>query len=98
MVVNATLAAMAKHAGKPGVRVYHVASSVGNPLRLGEVFKIVFEHFKCNPYIDHNGKPVRLLKEMTWINTMENYRQALDIAFDCPSRVSCKTILYLPRI
>lgn len=88
MVVNATLAAMAKHAGKRGVKVYQVASSVANPLTLRETFKIIFDHFKCNPYIDHNGKPVRLLKEMTWINTMENYGQALDTAFDSPGRIN----------
>eukprot|EP00253_Pinus_taeda_P021653 PITA_21653 len=88
MVVNATLAAMAKHAGKRGVKVYQVASSVANPLTLRETFKIIFEHFKCNPYIDHNGKPVRLLKEMTWSKTMENYMQALDTVFDSPSGIN----------
>eukprot|EP00253_Pinus_taeda_P021293 PITA_21293 len=88
MVVNATLAAMAKHAGKAGVKVYHVASSVANPLRLGEIVTIIFEHFKCNPYIDHNGKPIRLLKEMTLINTMENYRLVLDTTFDSPSSIN----------
>lgn len=88
MVVNATLAAMAKHAGKAGLKVYQVASSVANPLTLRQIFKIIFEHFQCNPYIDQNGKPVRLLKEMTWINTMENYWQALDTAFDSPTRIN----------
>ena len=44
MVVNATLAAMAKHAGKPGVSVYQVASSVANPIRVEDIFDIIFEH------------------------------------------------------
>lgn len=88
MVVNATLAAMAKHAGKRGVKVYHVASSVANPIRIGEFFKIIFEHFKRNPYIDSKGNPVRLLKQLSCVNTMENYRQALDTAFNSPSHMA----------
>ncbi|KAH9326758.1 hypothetical protein KI387_006936, partial [Taxus chinensis] len=46
MVVNATLAAVAKHAGKPGIHVYHVASSVANPIKLQHVVEAIFEHFK----------------------------------------------------
>ena len=73
MVVNATLAAIAKHTGKPDLKVYQVASSVANPIRLGKFFNIIFEHFKRNPYIDHKGKPVRLLKEITCLDTMEDF-------------------------
>jgi fatty acyl-CoA reductase len=97
MVVNATLAAMAKHAGKRGVKVYHVASSVANPIRVREFVKILFEHFKRNPYIDSKGNPVRL-KQLSCVNTMENYRQALDTAFNSPSNVSFNGILYLFRL
>eukprot|EP00253_Pinus_taeda_P004114 PITA_04114 len=73
MVVNATLAAMAKHAGKPGLKVYQVASSVANPIRVGKVINIIFEHFKCNPYIDNKEKPIRLMKAITCVHTMEDF-------------------------
>ncbi|KAH9326773.1 hypothetical protein KI387_006951, partial [Taxus chinensis] len=62
MVVNATLAAMAKHAGKPGLDVYHVGSSVANPLKFGELARLVTQHFKSNPYLDNKGKPVTVKK------------------------------------
>lgn len=88
MVANATLAAMAKHAGKRGVKVYHVASSVANPLTIREFFKIICEHFKCNPYIDRKGNPIKLLEQLTCINTMENYGQALDTAFNSPNNIA----------
>ena len=72
MVANANLAAMSKHAGKHGVKVYQVTSSVVNPITIQEFLKIIFKHFKCNPYIHRKGNPVKLLKQLTCINTMEN--------------------------
>lgn len=68
MVVNATLAAMVKHAGKPGVNIYHVASSIANPVSFRNIAKIVFEHFKYNPYIDKKGEPIKLVKEITCLS------------------------------
>eukprot|EP00253_Pinus_taeda_P003808 PITA_03808 len=88
MVVNATIAAMAKHAGNCGLKVYHVASSVVNPLTVRECFKIIFEHFKCNPYIDGKGNPVKLLKQLTCVNTMENYGQALEAAISSRNNIA----------
>lgn len=88
MVVNAILAAMAKHAGNCGLKVYHLASSVVNPLTVRECFRIIFEHFKCNPYIDGKGNPVKLLKQLTCIDTMENYGQALEAAISSPNNIA----------
>lgn len=62
MVVNATLAAMTKHAGNSGLNVYHVSSSVANPLEFGELAGVVFEHFKSNPYVDTKGRSIRVKK------------------------------------
>ncbi|GLJ05637.1 hypothetical protein SUGI_0021920 [Cryptomeria japonica] len=62
MVVNATVAAMAKHAGKSGLGVYHVGSSVANPLMFGQLAGLVTQHFKSNPYVDGKGEPVSVKK------------------------------------
>ncbi|KAH9326767.1 hypothetical protein KI387_006945, partial [Taxus chinensis] len=89
MVVNATLAAVAKHAGKPGIHVYHVASSVANPIKLQHVAEAIFEHFKCNPYIDNKGKPVELQKELAFFPTMEDFsNHAWNNAFNAPSNIA----------
>lgn len=86
MVVNATLAAMAKHAGKPGIGIYQVASSVANPIRVEEIFDIIFEHFKYNPFADNKGKPLRSPKKLILLNSMEDfYRQALGTASNSPT-------------
>ncbi|XP_031498415.1 fatty acyl-CoA reductase 2, chloroplastic-like [Nymphaea colorata] len=60
MVVNAMLAAMAKHGakGKPGTHVYHVASSVTNPLIFEDLAKMLYDHFSSSPYVDYKGRKI----------------------------------------
>ncbi|RCV46383.1 hypothetical protein SETIT_9G527200v2 [Setaria italica] len=69
MVVNATLASMAKHggtssssppaaAGPGGMHVYHVSSSTVNPLVFGELSRFLFQHFTRCPYSDAAGRPI----------------------------------------
>ncbi|KAL6344407.1 hypothetical protein AAG906_039663 [Vitis piasezkii] len=75
MVVNAIIAAMAKHgiAGKPGIKVYHVGSSAVNPLPLGDLFKYSYEHFICSPInMDTEGKTVDM-KEMKFFSSMDDF-------------------------
>ena len=87
MVVNATLVVIAKHAGQPGLKVYHAASSIANPIRFQEIMKIIYEHFRSNPYIDKKKNPINLLKEMACFPTMENFfGQYLDATENMPQR------------
>jgi fatty acyl-CoA reductase len=58
MVVNAMLAAMAKHACKPGLEVYQVASSLVNPLSFPLIASSIGESFQESPLIDGNGQSV----------------------------------------
>ena len=62
MVVNATLAAMAKHGmvQKPEIKVYHIASSVVNPLVFQELARLLYKHYTCSPCIDSNGRPIQV--------------------------------------
>lgn len=73
MVVNATLAAMAKHGteGKPGSSVYQVASSAVNPLVFKDLARMLFDHFNRSPYIDSKGRPIHVPK-MTLLRSMED--------------------------
>eukprot|EP00253_Pinus_taeda_P000855 PITA_00855 len=87
MVVNATLAAMAKHAGKTGLEVYHVASSVVNPLTFGKLAGVLFDHFKSNPYIDPKGKHIEVQK-MKLFNKMDDFSDHVrNRAFDMPLNI-----------
>ncbi|KAL3623807.1 Fatty acyl-CoA reductase 2 [Castilleja foliolosa] len=78
MVVNATLAAMAKHgsSGKPEYSIYQVASSVVNPLVFGDLFNFFYEHFNSSPFIDPSGTPVRVPK-MKLFSSMEDFSSHL---------------------
>lgn len=78
MVVNATLAAMAKHgtAGNQETNIYQVASSVVNPLVFKDLAKLLYEHFSSSPYIDSNGSPVPV-STMKLFSSMEDFSSHL---------------------
>ncbi|KAL7106436.1 hypothetical protein ACP275_07G113800 [Erythranthe tilingii] len=54
IVVNATIAAIAKHGymQKPEMNVYQIASSVTNPLRYSEFFEYLYEYFSSEPLVE----------------------------------------------
>ncbi|KAL8204790.1 hypothetical protein R6Q57_010413 [Mikania cordata] len=63
MVVNATMAAMAKHmaCGKTEENyIYHIASSVVNPLVFKDLARLLYEHFNSSPCLDLKGRPVHV--------------------------------------
>jgi fatty acyl-CoA reductase len=58
MVINAMLAAMAKHACKPGLEVYQIASSLVNPLSFSDIARLLEESFQESPLINGNGQSI----------------------------------------
>ncbi|XP_034693380.1 fatty acyl-CoA reductase 2 [Vitis riparia] len=62
MVVNATLAAMARHggSGKAETNIYQIASSVVNPLIFQDLASHFYEHFKSSPFLDNKGNPIHV--------------------------------------
>ncbi|KAK6943999.1 Fatty acyl-coenzyme A reductase, NAD-binding domain, partial [Dillenia turbinata] len=75
MVVNALIAAIAKHgiARKPGIKVYHVASSLVNPLEFGDMFNYSGEYFNSSPTVELNGRRKRGIDKMKFIGTVEEF-------------------------
>ncbi|KAH9737543.1 Fatty acyl-CoA reductase 2 [Citrus sinensis] len=76
MVVNATLAAIAKHGQvviqKPEVKVYQIASSVTNPLVTKYLLSLLHEHFDSSPFLDSKGSPIRV-PLMKLFTSMEDF-------------------------
>ena len=66
LVVNACLGAMAAAAKRKTdeVAVYHVATSVANPLTNRMFVNLVNEHFKEQPMLDRQDEPIRLGQRM----------------------------------
>ncbi|KAL9237873.1 hypothetical protein vseg_012370 [Gypsophila vaccaria] len=62
MVVNATIAAIAKHgmSGKSEISVYQVASSVVNPLVYRYLGDLIHRHFTNCPCLDTQGRPIQV--------------------------------------
>ncbi|KAL2464753.1 Fatty acyl-CoA reductase 2 [Forsythia ovata] len=78
MVVNATLAAMAKHgaAGKSESNIYQIASSVVNPLVFKDLARLLHEHFNSSPFTDSTGSPIRV-PAMKLFSSMEDFSSHL---------------------
>lgn len=74
MVVNATLAAMAKHGmeQKSDINVYQIASSVVNPLVFKDLASLLYEHYNSSPYMDSNGRPIHV-PSMKLFSSMEDF-------------------------
>ncbi|KAK4433480.1 Fatty acyl-CoA reductase 2, partial [Sesamum alatum] len=76
-VVNTTIAATAKHGiqHKPELSVYHVASSIVNPVRIYDVFEFCYEYFNSNPLIESSSKDnnVEKIKILDNINDLSKY-------------------------
>ncbi|KAK3023521.1 hypothetical protein RJ639_044787 [Escallonia herrerae] len=64
MVVNATLAAIAKHGavGNPELNVYQIVSSIVNPLVIQDLTDMFYEHFSSLPWSDSNGRQICISK------------------------------------
>ncbi|KAK4403259.1 Fatty acyl-CoA reductase 2 [Sesamum angolense] len=73
MVVNSTIAAIAKHGTsyKPELNVYHVASGVVNPLRFCDFFEILHDYFNSTPLL--NVKNIGKMKCFSNINDLSKY-------------------------
>lgn len=78
MVVNATLAAMAKHglAQKPDINIYQIASSVVNPLVFQDLARLLYEHYNSSPVVDTNGRPIHV-PSMKLFRSMEDFSEHL---------------------
>lgn len=74
MVVNATLAAIAKHgmAQKPDINVYQITSSVVNPLDFQDLSKLLYEHYNSSPCMDSKGRPINV-PSMKLFSSMEDF-------------------------
>lgn len=80
MVVNAMLVAMAAHAKEPNDRIYQVGSSVRNQLRYQNLQDYGLRYFTENPWINKNGKPIKVSR-VTVLNNMASFRRYMFIRY-----------------
>ena len=93
IVVNATLAVMAKHvltAKKAYINFYHVCSSTSNPLVNEDMCTLFYQHFKSSPCIDSNGRPIQV-SEMKFFGSMQDFSAQLWREVALPNQFSTTT-------
>ncbi|XP_042415574.1 probable fatty acyl-CoA reductase 4 isoform X2 [Zingiber officinale] len=83
MVVNAMAAAMAAHAGEGGEFIYHVGSSVRNPVAFSLIEQCGFRYFLENPRVTKSGK-TRKTKRMPVFKNMFFFRAFMALRFKLP--------------
>ncbi|KAF8019471.1 hypothetical protein BT93_G0223 [Corymbia citriodora subsp. variegata] len=76
MVVNAMIVAMAVHANRSSYMIYHVGSSMSNPLRIAEFQDFIIRYFKNNPLTNEDGKLVKVGKFII-LDSMESLQKNL---------------------
>jgi fatty acyl-CoA reductase len=86
MVVNAMLVAMVAHANQPGDVVYHVGSSVRNPVTYLNLQDYGFNYFKAKPWINKDGKTVKVGK-ITVLTNMDSFQRYMFIRYLLPIKV-----------
>ncbi|XP_055811632.1 fatty acyl-CoA reductase 2, chloroplastic-like [Solanum dulcamara] len=74
VVVNATMAAIAKHGylQSPELNVYHVASSFVNPLLSSQLLNYCYEFFSSFPFVNSKGDQVKV-KKMKYCDNMSDF-------------------------
>lgn len=76
IVVNATIAAIAKHGYVPKseLNVYQMASGVLNPLRYSEFFEYIYDYFSSEPLIESESfTRINYYNDLTNIKYFDNF-------------------------
>ena len=63
---------MAKHAGKSGLEVYQMASSIANLVFIVELRRMFHKYFKVHPCVDTRGKPIKVKDSLKLFGNMED--------------------------
>ncbi|RDX61886.1 Fatty acyl-CoA reductase 3, partial [Mucuna pruriens] len=83
MVVNAILVAIEAQANQPCDIIYHVGSSVINPVRYLNLHDYSLRYFTEKPWINKDGKPVKVRK-ITMLSNMASFRKYMYIRYLLP--------------
>uniref|UniRef100_A0A7N2MCY1 Fatty acyl-CoA reductase n=1 Tax=Quercus lobata TaxID=97700 RepID=A0A7N2MCY1_QUELO len=94
MVVNASIAAIAKHgiAAKPGLNVYHVGSSTVNPITFKDLVKFCYDHFTSSPLMDSKGKNIHIT-EFKYFSSMDSFSSYISDELAQRSALTDATVL-----
>lgn len=84
MVVNAMIAAIATHANQTcSQTIYHVGTSVSNPVKFSRIQRCGYRYFTEHPWIGKDGKPV-IVGEVTVLSSMASFHRYISLRYLLP--------------
>lgn len=91
MVVNSILVSMAAQAGKQEEIIYHVGSSLRNPMKNAKFPELAYRYFSTNPWINKEGKVVRV-GNIEILSSMRSFHRYMTIRYLISLKVIVLTI------
>ncbi|KAK6119897.1 hypothetical protein DH2020_046371 [Rehmannia glutinosa] len=86
MVVNAMMVSMAANADEPTETIYHVGSSMSNPVLYRRCQEYGLRFFTERPWINKDGKSV-IVRKGTELGTVDTVRRYMDIHYLIPLKI-----------
>ncbi|KAF2321640.1 hypothetical protein GH714_000841 [Hevea brasiliensis] len=83
MVVNGIIVAMAARRKQSSETIYHLGSSLRNPVKLSNIHDFSFRYFSANPWINKDGMPVKIPKGTVFCS-MASFHMYMAICFQLP--------------
>ncbi|KAJ8768223.1 hypothetical protein K2173_021163 [Erythroxylum novogranatense] len=80
IVVNAIIVAMVARYNEPAGLIYHVGSSVRNPVTYENLHDYGYRYFTKEPWIGKDGKPVKV-QRVKVLNSMDSFHRYLAIRY-----------------
>ncbi|XP_024171887.1 fatty acyl-CoA reductase 3 [Rosa chinensis] len=78
MVVNSIITAMVVNANKSGKIIYHVGTSLRNPLTFSDFNNFMFQYCTKNPWLNNDGSPVKV-KKLKMLRSMDAFHLYMQI-------------------
>jgi alcohol-forming fatty acyl-CoA reductase len=87
LVINCVIAAIVTNSNEdPKNFIYHVSSSLRNPLKISDVHNISHQYFMKTPCINKNGQPIIISKGIA-LKSMAAFNIYTMIRYDLPLKV-----------
>ncbi|XP_057847577.1 probable fatty acyl-CoA reductase 5 [Cryptomeria japonica] len=87
MVANGMISCLRRHASNPGLYIYHLTTSVQNPLLYFTGIKAAYEYFKLNPCKDKKGQKIINIKKAKALHNMEIFRRYMTLHYKIPLQI-----------
>ncbi|KAM5583282.1 alcohol-forming fatty acyl-CoA reductase-like [Rosa sericea] len=83
MVVNSIIAAIVVNANKSSGIIYHMGSSLRNPIKFYDIRSFAFKYFTKYPWINKDEKPI-VVRKISTFKTLATFHMYMKIRYSLP--------------